>query len=167
MSSILLRRLSCPVASLSVLGQGLAAAGLLTSSLLAQAQSAPAAAPAPAASAQTPPASPAVQQIEINGNKLSDVEERRRSTAAKIIVGRDEIERFGASSLGDVLKRLPGVTIGGNPGRGGQIPPHGISPKKASPSPAFPGHSDTIVDFTLANFTAALPQPLNNLHPNP
>ena len=55
-----------------------------------------------------------------------DVQERRNSTAAKIIIGREEIDRFGDSTLGDVLKRLPGVTIQGRPGRGGAIRLRGL-----------------------------------------
>lgn len=82
------------------------------------------AAPARAASAPTPEASP--QRVEVTGARQSENEERRQSTAAKIIVGRDEIERFGDSSLGELLKRLPGVTIGGNPGRGGAIRMRGL-----------------------------------------
>jgi outer membrane receptor for ferrienterochelin and colicins len=50
---------------------------------------------------------------------LSDTEQRRQSTAAKIVIGREEIDRFGDSTVGEVLKRLPGVTVQGPPGRGG------------------------------------------------
>lgn len=78
------------------------------------------------ATQEAPPAPDATQRVEVTGARASDTEERRRSTAAKIIVGRDEIERFGDSSLGEVLKRLPGVTIGGNAGRGGQIRLRGL-----------------------------------------
>ncbi len=35
------------------------------------------------------------------------------------MIGREEIERYGDSNTSEVLKRLPGVTIGGAPGRGG------------------------------------------------
>jgi outer membrane receptor for ferrienterochelin and colicins len=84
---------------------------------------APPARPEPPANA---PADTAPQRVEVTGTRQNDNEERRQSTAAKIIVGRDEIERFGDSSLGDVLKRLPGVTIGGNPGRGGAIRMRGL-----------------------------------------
>ncbi len=73
-----------------------------------------AAAPGPAASAPVP-----VQQIEITGTRNNDIEERRQSTAARIVIGREEIERFGDATVGEVLKRLPGVTIPGAPGRGG------------------------------------------------
>lgn len=86
-----------------------------------RAQQAPPSPPASAASAASSP-----QRVEVMGSRQSDIEERRQSTAAKIIVGRDEIERFGDSTLGEMLKRLPGVTIGGNPGRGGQIRMRGL-----------------------------------------
>ena len=56
-------------------------------------------------------------QVEVVG--VSESEERRRSTASKIIFGRDEIDRFGDSTVGEILKRLPGVTVSGRPGRGG------------------------------------------------
>lgn len=81
-------------------------------SLSAQAQGV---APAGAASA----AAAASQKVEITGTRSSDTEERRQSTAAKIVIGREEIERFGDSTVGEVLKRLPGVTVPGAPGRGG------------------------------------------------
>ena len=83
---------------------------------------APARAPAPAASAApaAAPAAPgAAQRVEITGGRQSDTEERRRSTAAKIVIGREEIDKFGDATLGEVLRRLPGVTTPGAPGRGG------------------------------------------------
>jgi iron complex outermembrane receptor protein len=56
----------------------------------------------------------------------SDSALRRAATASKIVVGREEIERFGDASVADVLKRLPGVTLGGRPGRGGEIRMRGM-----------------------------------------
>ena len=85
--------------------------------------------PAPAAPATPPDTGPKAEQLEpvnITGSRPDDVQERRQSTAAKIIIGREEIDRFGDSTLGDVLKRLPGVTIQGRPGRGGQIRLRGL-----------------------------------------
>ena len=89
--------------------------------------------PPPATTEATPksPAAsdPKAQQlapVQITGSRLDDVQERRNSTAAKIVIGRDEIDRFGDSTLGDVLKRLPGVTIQGRPGRGGAIGLRGL-----------------------------------------
>ena len=86
----------------------------------AQPASAPAARPAPPASrpAAAPPAA-APQRVEITGGRASDDEQRRQSTAAKIVVGREEIEKFGDATIGEVLRRLPGVTTPGAPGRGG------------------------------------------------
>lgn len=60
-----------------------------------------------------------LQRVTITGAALDDTEARRQSTASKIIVGRDEIERFGDSTVGELLKRLPGVTMPGRAGRGG------------------------------------------------
>ncbi len=76
------------------------------------------AAPA-AAPVSTPKPGAAAQRIEITGGRSSDEEQRRRSTAAKIVVGREEIEKFGDATVGEVLRRLPGVTTPGAPGRGG------------------------------------------------
>src|ERR1039457_2899488 len=59
-----------------------------------------------------------IEQIVVPGHKLSAIDQRRYSTAAKIVVEREEIEQFGDSTVADVLKRLPGITIGGKPGRG-------------------------------------------------
>lgn len=79
--------------------------------------------PAVAALAASAPSSsasaPAAQRVEILGGRESDTAQRRRSTAAKIVVGRDEIDKFGDATLGEVLRRLPGVTTPGAPGRGG------------------------------------------------
>ncbi len=67
-----------------------------------------------------------LERVEIRSRRPSDTEQRRQSTAAKTIVGREEIERMGDSNLGDVLKRLPGVTLSGAPGRGGEIRMRGL-----------------------------------------
>lgn len=71
---------------------------------------------APAAAASSPAGS---QRIEVTGGRGSDSEQRRQSTAAKIVIGREEIEKFGDATVGEVLRRLPGVTTPGAPGRGG------------------------------------------------
>jgi iron complex outermembrane receptor protein len=89
-----------------------ATAALLAAGVRAQTPEAPV--PAPAA----PPA-PGSQRIEITGGRGSDADQRRQSTAAKIVIGRDEIERYGDSNTLELLKRLPGITIPGAPGRGG------------------------------------------------
>jgi outer membrane receptor for ferrienterochelin and colicins len=92
----------------------------------AHAQPAAPATAASAASAASAPAATQLQSVEIKAARPSDLQERRESTAAKIVVGREEIERYGDSTLGDVLKRLPGVTLQGRPGRGGEIRMRGL-----------------------------------------
>ncbi len=57
--------------------------------------------------------------MEVTGGRLSDTEQRRQATASKIVIGREEIDKFGDATLGEVLRRLPGVTTPGAPGRGG------------------------------------------------
>ncbi len=65
--------------------------------------------------------------MEITGSTAPDSQdERRRSTASRITYGREELDRMGDSTLGEVLKRLPGVTLGGPPGRGGQVRMRGM-----------------------------------------
>ena len=78
---------------------------------------------APAAAASAPKT---LDRVEVIGGRAGDTEQRRQSTAAKIVIGRDEIERHGDSTLGEVLKRLPGITLQGAPGRGGGIRMRGL-----------------------------------------
>ena len=83
-----------------------------------------------ASAAKTPPSKDAkdpaaLNRVEVVGaSGENDV--RRASTAAKIVIGKEEIERFGDSSVSEVLKRLPGVTTGGRPGRGGDVRMRGM-----------------------------------------
>lgn len=117
---------------------------LLGASPVLRAQSTPAASVPPAAASVPgaaasaprpvpPPAPPRQaaqrpQQVEITGATSPDTttDERRRSTASRITYGREELDRMGDASLGEVLKRLPGVTLGGPPGRGGQVRMRGM-----------------------------------------
>jgi len=87
-------------------------ASLVLAGVAAQSQ------PAPQATPPAPPAS-APERIEITRERPGDTEQRRQSTTAKIVIGREEIEKFGDSTVGEVLRRLPGVTTPGAPGRGG------------------------------------------------
>ncbi len=139
------RRAAGAVAGLSVLlSAGLATGGATAqgvapaprpdppSPAAAASANAPSSAPTPAPSAAPapdgPPAKAAateLQRVEITGGP-NPTTERRQSTAAKIVIGREEIAQFGDSALADVLKRLPSVTIGGRPGRGGTIRMRGM-----------------------------------------
>ncbi len=95
----------------SLLARSAAVAMLLAAALPSSAQSPPPADPAASA--------PAGQRVDVTGNRPGETEQRRQATAAKIVIGRDEIERFGDSSTSEVLKRLPGITMPGPGGRGG------------------------------------------------
>ncbi|WP_422013477.1 TonB-dependent receptor plug domain-containing protein [Roseateles sp.] len=66
-----------------------------------------------------------LDRVEVEG-RASDESVRRASTASKIVITREEIERYGDSTIGEVIKRLPGVTTGGRPGRGGDIRMRGM-----------------------------------------
>ncbi|MEN9558960.1 MAG: hypothetical protein RLZZ502_171, partial [Pseudomonadota bacterium] len=68
---------------------------------------------------------PEAETVTITGRNTAN-DERRNSTAAKIIITREDIEQYGDSNLGDVMRRLPGVTQGGRPGRGGPIRMRGM-----------------------------------------
>ena len=63
-----------------------------------------------------PPTAPPTQRVEISAQPLSDTEQRRRDPVARTVYGRDELDKYGDTSVSDVLKRLPGVNMqGGNP----------------------------------------------------
>jgi outer membrane receptor for ferrienterochelin and colicins len=87
--------------------------------------------PAPQSTAPADPPlegkpAPSSQRVEITGGRGDDTEQRRQSTAAKIVIGRDEIERFGDTSTQDLLKRLPGISTQGPPGRGRGVRMRGL-----------------------------------------
>ncbi len=111
MSALLLSNRRVRVATL-LLGIGLA-----FGSSAALAQGRPGAdVPGPGASEEEGEAP--IQEVQVRARRMGDLEERRQSTAARTIVGREEIDKYGDSSLEDVLRRQPGVTIpsgGGNP----------------------------------------------------
>ena len=65
-------------------------------------------------------------RVEIRSNRDNDTEQRRESTASKIVIGREDIDKQGDATIAEVLKRLPGITLGGPPGRGGPIRMRGL-----------------------------------------
>jgi outer membrane receptor protein involved in Fe transport len=78
-----------------------------------------------AAHAQQAPTAPAAkedkpQQVQVRG-ALDAYDPRRDDTAAKIVVNRDEILKYGDTNVLDVLKRVPGVTVSGSGGRGSEV----------------------------------------------
>jgi outer membrane receptor protein involved in Fe transport len=65
-----------------------------------------------------------LEKIEVQGDSL---QERRQSTASRIIVNHEEITKYGDNNVMDVLKRLPGITVDSGPGgRGGAIRMRGL-----------------------------------------
>jgi outer membrane receptor protein involved in Fe transport len=69
---------------------------------------------------------PVMQKIEVKGAAAS-YDARRDDTASKTVVNSEEIQKYGDTSVNDVLKRLPGITIGGASGRsGGEIRMRGL-----------------------------------------
>ncbi|MGK5023530.1 TonB-dependent receptor plug domain-containing protein [Janthinobacterium sp. RB2R34] len=78
----------------------------------------------PATPAAPADAAPAVQKVEVKG---SGYDPRRDDTASKMVVGSEEILKYGDTSVTDVLKRLPGITVSGAAGRtGGEIRMRGL-----------------------------------------
>jgi outer membrane receptor protein involved in Fe transport len=96
-----------------------------------------------AAAADEQPADKVVPKVEVKGSAA--MEARRNDTATKIVVTQEEILKNGDTSIGEVLKRLPGITIGGVQGRGGDIRMRGLGSGYTSimlnGEPAPPGFS--------------------------
>jgi outer membrane receptor for ferrienterochelin and colicins len=76
-------------------------------------------APAFAQQTELPPA-----QVEVKGS-ITSYDARRDDTAMKMVVGREDIGRYGDISVFDVLKRIPGVTMVNN-GRSIQLQMRGL-----------------------------------------
>ena len=93
---------------------GAASLALILAATFAFAQEDPKPTPPP----ETPAPAATTEKSIVSGTRLSDADERRYSTATRIVFGREELDRYGDTSLGEVLKRLPGITIAGAPGRG-------------------------------------------------
>jgi outer membrane receptor for ferrienterochelin and colicins len=81
--------------------------------------------PTPKQGTKPAPVAASIQQVEIKG-AAATYDARRNDTATKIVVSQEEILRNGDTTIGEVLKRLPGVTVGGVQGRGGDIRMRGL-----------------------------------------
>ena len=55
-----------------------------------------------------------LERVEILGKQTTDNDLRRRAQIAKQVYGREELDKYGDTNVGDVLKRLPGITMQGN-----------------------------------------------------
>lgn len=65
----------------------------------------------------------AVQKVEVKG---AQYDARRDDTAARVVIKRDEVLRYGDDSVAEVLKRIPGVTVTVGAGRSAQIRMRGL-----------------------------------------
>ncbi|VXB09412.1 TonB-dependent siderophore receptor [Massilia sp. 9I] len=75
------------------------------------------------ASAQQTATDGAIAQVEVKG---ASYDARRDDTAARIVVNREELVRYGDSNVADVLKRIPGVTVTTGSGRSTQVRMRGL-----------------------------------------
>jgi outer membrane receptor protein involved in Fe transport len=66
-----------------------------------------------------------VQQVQVKG-ALESYDPRRDDTASKIVVNHEDIVKYGDTNVLDVLKRVPGVTVSGNGGRGSEVRMRGL-----------------------------------------
>jgi len=66
-----------------------------------------------------------VAQVEVKGTALS-YDPRRDDTAARIVVRREEILRYGDTSVVDVLRRVPGLTVTTGAGRSVEVRMRGL-----------------------------------------
>ena len=78
----------------------------------------------PAGAQQADTAKP-VAQVEVTGQTAS-YDARRDDTAMKIVVGREELDRYGDTSVLDVLKRVAGITVTSVDGRSGRVQMRGL-----------------------------------------
>jgi len=65
-----------------------------------------------------------LQRVEVNGS--SNAGDRRDAPAAKMILSREDVLRFGDTALADVLRRVPGISVSGTQGRSTEIRMRGL-----------------------------------------
>ncbi|MFT3930994.1 MAG: TonB-dependent receptor [Spongiibacteraceae bacterium] len=82
--------------------------------------------------AQTPNTNPlgstnSAQTTELKAVVVNGAEAAlNQSSAAKVIVSQEDLTRFGDTTIADALKRVPGISVSGTPGRGGEIRMRGL-----------------------------------------
>lgn len=59
------------------------------------------------------PAGTKLERVELSSRPQTDTDLRRKSPVAKQVYGREEMDKFGDTTVADVLKRLPGVNMQG------------------------------------------------------
>ncbi|MCA1856295.1 TonB-dependent receptor [Massilia oculi] len=66
-----------------------------------------------------------IQQVEVKG-AADSYDPRRDDTATKVVINSEELTKYGDTSVLDVLKRVPGITVNSSNGRGGEIRMRGL-----------------------------------------
>jgi len=74
------------------------------------------------AAASAPDAHTKLERVEITGES----DPRKSSVTMKSLVTSEDIGRYGDASITDILRRVPGITVSGIPGRGGEIRMQGL-----------------------------------------
>ncbi|WP_198116002.1 TonB-dependent receptor plug domain-containing protein [Massilia rhizosphaerae] len=65
-------------------------------------------------------------KVEVHGS-VDQYDARREDTSTRIVVTQEELKKYGDSTVADVLRRQPGISVsGGGPGRGGEIRMRGL-----------------------------------------
>ncbi len=65
-------------------------------------------------------------RVEVRGS-AGQYDARRDDTSTRIVVTQEELKKYGDSTVADVLRRQPGISVsGGGPGRGGEIRMRGL-----------------------------------------
>ncbi len=79
---------------------------------------------APLLAQSTAPENPApAARVEISASAVAS---RRGASAAKVIVTRDDLVRFGDNNLADALQRIPGISIDRSPGKDAVVRMRGL-----------------------------------------
>jgi outer membrane receptor for ferrienterochelin and colicins len=85
-----------------------------------------------------PPTPQQLDKVEVQGEALSDLQQRQEFVAGKIVVSRKAIEASGQTTVFEVLKREPAVTVGSN-GRLGLLGLPGYTQILVDGKPPLPG----------------------------
>lgn len=96
-------------------------------------------------SSSTPAAIPIMlETVQVNAGAESAQDERQHASTAKIVIDRAELEKMDAATVGEILRRLPGVSLstdtgGRRHGRGRGAAADRLEPKIVVDGEALPG----------------------------
>jgi iron complex outermembrane receptor protein len=107
---------------------------------------------APPLLAQTPTDAPAtLETVQVTAPAYDADAARQESSAAKLIISREDLEKLDAATLGEILRQLPGVSLaadgGGRRGRG--QPADRLEPRIIVDGEALPGGNRMALSLPL------------------